>query len=85
MVIPYVKQRPDAQCARAGSGAGQRRTWEALSPFYVPMRFDQDTDDNFVKVWLCGMNLPWSHRSQAEYKDPVRGAVVAVRNKEDAA
>lgn len=35
-------------------GAKQRATWEALSPFYVPMRFDQNADDNFVKVWLHG-------------------------------
>ena len=37
--------------------AKQRATWEALSPFYVPMRFDQDADDNFVKVWLHGGTL----------------------------
>ena len=38
-------------------GAKQRATWEALSPFYVPMRFDQNADDNFVKVWLHGGTL----------------------------
>ena len=38
-------------------GAKQRATWEALSPFYVPMRFDLNADDNFVKVWLHGGTL----------------------------